>query len=67
MKKAVKAVGQFIGMLSVMGGLIVCMCEADNMEKQVMIAGVGLGFIAFGALVSILANRGEQEDDVLSR
>ena len=63
-KKIIKSTAELAGMALVLAGLVVCMCETAEMDKQLATLGIGLGMIAFGALVSILANRGE--DDELS-
>ena len=60
MRKLIKGTAEFIGMASVLAGLVVCMCETENSDKQLITLGIGLGMIAFGAVVSILANRGEK-------
>lgn len=62
MKKFLKGTAEFIGMASVLAGLVVCMCETENSDKQLITLGIGLGMIAFGAVVIILANRGEKNE-----
>ena len=62
MRKLIKGTAEFIGMASVLAGLVVCMCETENSDKQLITLGIGLGMIAFGAVVSILANRGEKNE-----
>lgn len=49
-------------MALVLAGLVVCMCETAGLDKQLATMGIGLGMIAFGAFVSILVNRGEDDE-----
>ena len=62
MKKLFKEAAQFAGMALVLAGLVVCMCETENLDKQLVTLGIGLGMIVFGAVVSVLANRGEKNE-----
>lgn len=60
-KNVVKDIAESAGMGLVLAGLIVCMCETD-LDKQLFTLGIGFGMIFFGAVVSILANRGEKDE-----
>ena len=61
-RKIVKGTAEFAGMALVLAGLVVCMCETAGLDKQLATMGIGLGMIAFGAFVSILVNRGEDDE-----
>jgi len=61
MRKLFKEAAQFAGMALVLAGLVVCMCETENLDKQVVTMGIGLLMIAAGAVTSILVNRGEED------
>ena len=62
MRKLFKGTAEFIGMALVLAGLVVCMCETENLDKQLATLGIGLGMIAAGAVVSVLVNRGEKDE-----
>lgn len=61
MRKLFKEVAQFAGMALVLAGLVVCMCETKNLDKQLSMLGIGIGMIVAGAVVSVLVN-GSEED-----
>lgn len=62
MRKLFKGIAELAGMALVLAGLVVCMCETENLDKQLATLGIGLGMIVFGAVTSILANRGEEDE-----
>ena len=62
MRKLFKGMAELAGMALVLAGLVLCMCETENLDKQVMTMGIGLLMIAAGAVTSILANRGEEDE-----
>lgn len=62
MQKLFKELAQLAGMALVLAGLVVCMCETENLDKQLVTLGIGFGMIVFGAVTSILANRGEEDE-----
>ena len=62
MKKTIKELAQFISMIMVLAGLVVCMCESENPDQQLATLGIGLGMIIFGALLGVLAHRGEENE-----
>lgn len=62
MKKMIKGIAELAGMALVLAGLVVCMCETENLDKQLVTSGIGFGMIVFGAVTSILANRGEEDE-----
>lgn len=61
-RKIVKGAAEFTGMALVLAGLVVCMCETAELDRQLATMGIGLGMIAFGAFVSILAHGGEEDE-----
>lgn len=61
MKKTIKGIGELAGMALVLAGLVVCMCETENLDKQLATLGIGFGMIVFGAVVSVLVNGGEKD------
>ena len=61
MKKTIKELAQFISMIMVIAGLVVCMCETTDFGKQIQTMMIGIAIIATGAVVSILVNRGEED------
>lgn len=61
MKNMIKELAQFISMILVLAGLVVCMCETTDFGKQVQTMLIGIAIIATGAVVSILANRGGED------
>ena len=62
MRKLFKGMAELAGMALVLAGLVLCMCETENLDKQLATLGIGLGMIVFGAVISILANRGEKNE-----
>lgn len=62
MRKLFKGMAELAGMALVLAGLVLCMCETENWDKQFATMGMGFGMIVFGAVVSILANRGEEDE-----
>lgn len=62
MRKLFKGIAELAGMALVLAGLVVCMCETENLDKQLATLGIGLGMIVFGAVISILVNRGEKNE-----
>ena len=62
MRRIFKEMAQLAGMALVLAGLVVGMCETENLDKQLVTLGIGLGMIVLGAVTSILANRGEEDE-----
>ena len=60
-RKIVKGAAEFTGMALVLAGLVECMCETAELDRQLATMGIGLGMIAAGAVVCILANWGEDD------
>lgn len=63
MRKAISGIGQLIGVLIAVAGLIVCMCDAGDLDKQTLTMFAGLGIFLAGAGITALAKWGE--DNVL--
>ena len=62
MKKTIKSSLKVIGFLVGLFGLIVCMCEAETLEKQVIVSCIGLGLFGIGCLVGLIGFRGGEQD-----
>jgi uncharacterized protein with von Willebrand factor type A (vWA) domain len=62
MRKLFKGMAELAGMALVLAGIVVGMCETADADKQVMTMGIGLLMIAAGAVVSVLVNRGEEDE-----
>lgn len=60
MKKAIKGTAQFMSMLLVFAGLLVCMLEADNMDNQLTALCIGFVLVAIGAVIGAIVNRGDE-------
>lgn len=61
-KKTTKGAAELAGMALVLAGLVVCMCETENLDKQLAVLGIGMGMIVAGAVVAVLVNRGEEDE-----
>ena len=66
MKKAIKSIAGPLSFMIAFAGLIVCMCDVVNLDKQFSMLCMGIGMIGAGTIMCILANR-EDEDDWLPR
>lgn len=60
MRKAISGVGQLIGILVAIAGLIVCMCDAGDLDKQIVTMFTGLVIFLAGAGIVALAKWGEE-------
>lgn len=65
MKKAIKGTAQFMSMLLVFSGLLICMLETDNLDNQLTALCIGFLMVAIGAVIGAIVNRGDK--DVLDR
>ena len=61
MRKAISGVGQLIGVLVAVIGLIVCMCDTADLDKQILIMFAGLVIFLAGAGIVAIAKRGEKD------
>lgn len=50
MRKVISEVVQLLSFLLVFCGLIVCMCEVEDLDKQMMTTGIGFGMMLVGAI-----------------
>ena len=63
MKKTIKGVAGFIGMIIFLAGIIVCMCETADLGDQFRSLCVGFGMVCTGAVIGVIASR--DDEDVL--
>lgn len=62
MRKVISEVVQLLSFLLVFCGLIVCMCEVSDLDKQMMTMGIGFGMMLVGAIPLWIASaKGEYE------
>lgn len=61
MRKAISGIGQLIGVLVAVSGLIVCMCDTADLDKQILTMFAGLVIFLSGAGIVALAKRGEED------
>lgn len=64
MRKAIKGIAELSSVLLVLFGLIVCMCETVDLDKQLMMVFIGAGIMSIGAVIGLLE---KGEEDVYSR
>lgn len=60
MKKAISGIGQLIGVLVAVAGLVVCMCDTADLDKQALTMFTGLVIFLAGAGIVALAKWGEE-------
>ena len=60
MRKAIKDLAVLIGFLLVLAGLIVCMCETADWDKQLMTLCTGTGMMVAGVVIGFLAKGGKR-------
>lgn len=61
MKKLLKGTVELVSMALVLTGIVVCACETETVDKQLMNAAIGFGMIFFGAVMAIAVNRGDED------
>ena len=61
MKKTIKGAVELGGVLLVLAGLMICMCDTADLDKQFMTIIVGVVMMMIGASAVWMA-KGEQED-----
>ena len=59
MKKAIKGVAQGLSVVCMTSGLVLCMCEADSFEKQIIVSCTGLAVLGLGVLFGSLCKAEE--------
>ena len=60
MRKVIKNLGELASFILIFSGFIVCMCETENLDKQLMTLCIGAVLIILGALLGGLS-KGEEE------
>ena len=55
MRKAISGIGQLIGILVATTGLILCMCDTEDLDKLLAKMFIGLALFLSGAGISLLA------------
>lgn len=55
MKKAIKGLAGLTSFLLVLAGLIICMCDTADWDKQLIALCVGAGMVIIGAVLGGLA------------
>lgn len=55
MRKAIKGLAGLTSFLLVLTGLVVCMCETADLDKQLQMMGMGAAIIAIGAAFGFVA------------
>lgn len=68
MRKVIKDLAVLISFLLVLAGLVVCMCETADWDKQLMTLCTGAGMMVAGVVIGFLAKGGKRyvEIDYLS-
>ena len=61
MKQIVKGALQVTGFSIGLLGFIVCMCECETFEKQIVTACIGIGMVGVGFLLCKLGKAGEED------
>ena len=64
MKKFFKSAAEVASMTLVLIGLVICACETEAMDKQLMNAAVGFGMMFVGAVMAIAVHEGGEEDEL---
>lgn len=64
MERIIKGVAEFVGVLLVMVGLIVCMCETAEFNKQIPTLLCGIGMATIGAVICFIGNGGFEDASV---
>lgn len=60
MRKVISGIGQLIGVLIAVAGIIVCMCDAGDLDKQIFTMFAGLVIFIIGSVIVTLAKWGEE-------
>ena len=62
MKKVLKSIAHIVSMALVLTGLVICACETETVDRQLMNAGIGFGMIVVGAVMAMAVNGGEEDE-----
>lgn len=60
--RVIKGIAVLVGALLVVLGLVVCMCETPDLDKQFVNMFYGLGIMVAGAIICYLGNEGSEWD-----
>lgn len=63
MKEAIKAIARLASIILFIGGLVVCACETADVDKQLIVGGIGLGMVLFSVFLGWITR--EEDEDVL--
>jgi len=55
MRKAIKGLAGLTSFLLVLAGLIICMCDTADWDKQLMLLCTGTGMVIIGAVFGFVA------------
>lgn len=55
MRKVISSIAGLTSMFLVLFGLIICMCEAEDLDKQLTVMLMGTGIMAVGAVFGFIA------------
>lgn len=61
MMKVIKGVAGLIGVMIFLAGIVVCMLETADLENQFMSLCVGFGMVCIGAVLGVIASRGDED------
>ena len=64
MRNVISGLGQLVGILIAIAGLIVCMCETADLDKQLVTLLTGLAMFLIGAGITTLAKGVEENEKV---
>lgn len=62
MKKILKGTAEIVSMALVLTGLVICACETETVDKQLVNAGIGFGMMVVGAVIAMVVNGGEKNE-----
>ena len=55
MRRGISSITGLTSMFLILSGLIICMCETTDLDKQLMMMLMGVGIIAVGAVFGFIA------------
>ena len=63
MKELIRVIARLASIVLFIGGLAVCACEATDVDKQLIVGGIGLGMVLFSVFLERITR--EEDEDVL--
>ena len=60
MRKVISGIAGLTSMLLVLFGLVICMCETVDLDKQLTMMLMGAGIMAVGAVIGLLGKGVEE-------